>query len=379
MSYSIFNKTISDTLTQPMFFGDSVNVARFDKQKFEMFEKLTEKQLSFFWRPEEIDVSKDKMDFAKLLPNEKHIFISNLQYQILLDSVQGRSPNIAFLPIVSLPELENWIETWSFSETIHSRSYTHIIRAIVNEPGVVFDDIMKTDKIIQRAESVSKHYDELIKCTQAYLLHGEGKLQIDGKNADVDLYCLKRQLYLTVMSVNILEAVRFYVSFACSFAFAERKVMEGNAKIIKMIARDEALHLTGTQHMLNLMRDGKDDPDMEKIAKECENEVIQMFKEACEQEKDWAEYLFRDGSMIGLNADILKQYLEYITNVRMNALGLKPIFDEHVTNPLPWINSWLDSDNVQVAPQETEITSYLVSAIDNTLEKDDTDFGDFKL
>ncbi|MEO1891015.1 MAG: class Ia ribonucleoside-diphosphate reductase subunit beta [Candidatus Thioglobus sp.] len=378
MSYSIFNKAISDTLTQPMFFGDTVNVARFDKQKFEVFEKLTEKQLSFFWRPEEIDVTKDKMDFAKLLPNEKHIFISNLQYQILLDSVQGRSPNIAFLPIVSLPELENWIETWSFSETIHSRSYTHIIRAIVNEPGVVFDDIMKTDEIIQRAESVSKHYDELIKCTQAYLLHGEGKLEINGENADVDLYCLKRQLYLTIMSVNILEAVRFYVSFACSFAFAERKVMEGNAKIIKMIARDEALHLTGTQHMLNLMRDGKDDPEMAKIAVECESEVIEMFKEACEQEKEWAEYLFRDGSMIGLNAQILKQYLEYITNVRMNALGLKPIFEE-CTNPLPWINHWLDSDNVQVAPQETEITSYLVSAIDNTMEADDSDFDDFKL
>jgi len=356
MPYSIFSKTVSNTLTQPMFFGDSVNVARFDKQKFEMFERLTEKQLSFFWRPEEIDVSKDKMDFNKLLPNEKHIFISNLQYQILLDSVQGRSPNIAFLPIVSLPELENWIETWSFSETIHSRSYTHIIRAIVNEPGVVFDDIMKTDEIIQRAESVSKHYDELIKCTQAYLLHGEGKLEINGENADVDLYCLKRQLYLTIMSVNILEAVRFYVSFACSFAFAERKVMEGNAKIIKMIARDEALHLTGTQHMLNLMRDGKDDPEMAKIAIECESEVIEMFKDACEQEKDWAEYLFRDGSMIGLNAQILKQYLEYITNVRMNALGLTPIFEE-CANPLPWINHWLDSDNVQVAPQETEITS----------------------
>jgi ribonucleoside-diphosphate reductase beta chain len=378
MSYSIFSKTVSNTLTQPMFFGDSVNVARFDKQKFEMFEKLTEKQLSFFWRPEEIDVSKDKMDFNKLLPNEKHIFISNLQYQILLDSVQGRSPNIAFLPIVSLPELENWIETWSFSETIHSRSYTHIIRAIINEPGVVFDDIMKTDEIIQRAESVSKHYDELIKCTQAYLLHGEGKLEINGENADVDLYCLKRQLYLTIMSVNILEAVRFYVSFACSFAFAERKVMEGNAKIIKMIARDEALHLTGTQHMLNLMRDGKDDPEMAKIAIECESEVIEMFKDACEQEKDWAEYLFRDGSMIGLNAQILKQYLEYITNVRMNALGLTPIFEE-CANPLPWINHWLDSDNVQVAPQETEITSYLVSAIDNTMDADDSDFGDFKL
>jgi len=378
MSYSIFNQKVSDTLTEPMFFGDSVNVARFDQQKFEMFEKLTEKQLSFFWRPEEIDVSRDKIDFAKLRPNEKHIFISNLQYQILLDSVQGRSPSIAFLPIVSLPELENWIETWSFSETIHSRSYTHIIRAIMNEPGVVFDEIMKTDEIIQRATSVSKYYDELIKYSQAYLLHGEGKHEFNNEKLDVSLYGLKRLLYLTIMSVNILEAIRFYVSFACSFAFAERKVMEGNAKIIKLIARDEALHLTGTQHMINLMRDGKDDPDMKKIAKECESEVIQMFKDAAKQEKEWAEYLFRDGSMIGLNAEILKQYLEYITNVRMSALNMKPIFKQN-TNPLPWLNHWLDSDNVQVAPQETEITSYLVSAIDNTMSSEDEDFSDFKL
>ena len=378
MSYSIFNQKVSDTLTEPMFFGDSVNVARFDQQKFEMFEKLTEKQLSFFWRPEEIDVSKDKIDFAKLRPNEKHIFISNLQYQILLDSVQGRSPSIAFLPIVSLPELENWIETWSFSETIHSRSYTHIIRAIMNEPGVVFDEIMKTDEIIQRATSVSEYYDELIKYTQAYLLQGEGKHEFNNEKLDVSLYGLKRLLYLTIMSVNILEAIRFYVSFACSFAFAERKVMEGNAKIIKLIARDEALHLTGTQHMINLMQDGKDDPDMKKIAKECESEVIQMFKDAAKQEKEWAEYLFRDGSMIGLNAEILKQYLEYITNVRMSALNMKPIFKQS-TNPLPWMNHWLDNDNVQVAPQETEITSYLVSAIDNTMSSEDEDFSDFKL
>ena len=378
MAYSIFNKEINDTLKEPMFFGDSVNVARFDQQKFEMFEKLTEKQLSFFWRPEEIDVSKDKIDFGKLLPNEKHIFISNLQYQILLDSVQGRSPNIAFLPIVSLPELENWVETWAFSETIHSRSYTHIIRAIVNEPGAVFDEIMKTEEIIQRATSVSKHYDKLIKHTQAYLLNGEGEHQIDGKIITINMYSLKRLLYLTLMSVNILEAIRFYVSFACSFAFAERKVMEGNAKIIKLIARDEALHLTGTQHMLNLMRDGKDDPDMQAIAIECEAEVIQMFKDAAEQEKEWAEYLFKDGSMIGLNAQILKQYLEYITNIRMSALNMQPIF-EQTTNPLPWLNHWLDSDNVQVAPQETEITSYLVSAIDNTIDSEDEDFSDFKL
>ncbi len=378
MAYSIFNQEINDTLKEPMFFGDSVNVARFDQQKFEMFEKLTEKQLSFFWRPEEIDVSKDKIDFGKLLPNEKHIFVSNLQYQILLDSVQGRSPNIAFLPIVSLPELENWVETWAFSETIHSRSYTHIIRAIVNEPGVVFDEIMKTEEIIQRAASVSKHYDKLIKHTQAYLLNGEGEHKIDGKILTINMYSLKRLLYLTLMSVNILEAIRFYVSFACSFAFAERKVMEGNAKIIKLIARDEALHLTGTQHMLNLMRDGKDDPDMQAIAIECEAEVIQMFKDAAEQEKEWAEYLFKDGSMIGLNAQILKQYLEYITNIRMSALNMQPIF-EQTTNPLPWLNHWLDSDNVQVAPQETEITSYLVSAIDNTIDSEDEDFSDFKL
>ena len=378
MAYSIFNQEINDTLKEPMFFGDSVNVARFDQQKFEMFEKLTEKQLSFFWRPEEIDVSKDKIDFGKLLPNEKHIFVSNLQYQILLDSVQGRSPNIAFLPIVSLPELENWVETWAFSETIHSRSYTHIIRAIVNEPGIVFDEIMKTEEIIQRATSVSKHYDKLIKNTQAYLLNGEGEHKIDGKILTINMYSLKRLLYLTLMSVNILEAIRFYVSFACSFAFAERKVMEGNAKIIKLIARDEALHLTGTQHMLNLMRDGKDDPDMQAIAIECEAEVIQMFKDAAEQEKEWAEYLFKDGSMIGLNAQILKQYLEYITNIRMSALNMQPIF-EQTTNPLPWLNHWLDSDNVQVAPQETEITSYLVSAIDNTIDSEDEDFSDFKL
>ena len=378
MAYSIFNQEINDTLKEPMFFGDSVNVARFDQQKFEMFEKLTEKQLSFFWRPEEIDVSKDKIDCGKLLPNEKHIFVSNLQYQILLDSVQGRSPNIAFLPIVSLPELENWVETWAFSETIHSRSYTHIIRAIVNEPGVVFDEIMKTEEIIQRATSVSKHYDKLIKHTQAYLLNGEGEHQIDGKLITINMYSLKRLLYLTLVSVNILEAIRFYVSFACSFAFAERKVMEGNAKIIKLIARDEALHLTGTQHMLNLMRDGKDDPDMQAIAIECEAEVIQMFKDAANQEKEWAEYLFKDGSMIGLNAQILKQYLEYITNIRMSALNMQPIF-EQTTNPLPWLNHWLDSDNVQVAPQETEITSYLVSAIDNTIDSEDEDFSDFKL
>ncbi len=370
MSYNIFNKQSIDTLKQPMFFGHTVNISRFDKQKFKIFEKLTEQQLSFFWKPEEVDISKDKFDFAKMLANEKHIFISNLQYQILLDSIQGRSPNIAFLPIISIPELETWVETWSFSETVHSRSYTYIIRSIVNEPGAIFDDITKIDSIIQRAESISKHYNELIEYSQMYLLHGEGTHNYKGNSITIDLYTLKTKLYLTLVSVNILEGIRFYVSFACSFAFAERKIMEGNAKIIRLIARDEALHLAGTQHILNIMRKGQDDYDMAQIAKECEHQVREMFTEACNQEKQWAHYLFNQGSMVGLNTNILQQYLEYITNIRMSALNIKPLF-KNTSNPLPWINHWLDSDSVQVAPQETEITSYLVSAIDKSIDSDD--------
>ena len=376
MNYTIFNTKDSDHTTQPMFFGEAVNVARYDKQKYKFFDRLTDKQLSFFWRPEEVDISKDKIDFNKLLPNEKHIFISNLQYQTLLDSVQGRSPNIALLPVCSLPEIENWIETWSFSETIHSRSYTHIIRGIVNEPGVIFDDIIKTDEILQRAKSVSEYYDDFINYAGIYNLYGTGTHTINGNKIHVDMRVLKTKLYLTLVSVNILEAIRFYVSFACSFAFAERKVMEGNAKIIGFIARDEALHLVGTQEMLNLMASGKDDPEMAQIAIDCEQAVYQMFQDAVNQEKEWADYLFKDGSMIGLNAQILKEYLEYITNMRMRALNLKPLFADR-SNPLPWINNWLDSDNVQVAPQETEISSYLVDAIENDIN--DADFSDFEI
>jgi ribonucleoside-diphosphate reductase beta chain len=377
MKYSIFNKHKTDILKQPMFFGDSINVARYDQQRYEFFEKLTEKQLSFFWRPEEVDITKDKIDFEKLLPNEKHIFISNLQYQTLLDSIQGRSPNVAFLPIVSLPEVENWIETWSFSETIHSRSYTHIIRGIVNEPSIIFDEIMQSEEIIQRAQSVSEHYNDFIEYSSFYNLFGEGNHKINNEIVEVSLSLLKKKLYLTMMSVNILEAIRFYVSFACSFAFAERKLMEGNSKIIKLIARDEALHLSGTQYMLNAMRENKcGDEEMADIAKSCEAEVETMFIDAINQEKQWAEYLFQDGSMIGLNANILKQYLEHISFVRMNALNMKIPFDKR-SNPLPWINHWLDSDNVQVAPQETEITSYLTSSIDNNISS--TDFSKFEL
>ncbi len=377
MTYSIFSQTPNNALTEPMFFGQPVNVARYDQQKHPIFEQLIEKQLSFFWRPEEVDVSKDRMDFGNLSSHEQHIFLSNLKYQTLLDSIQGRSPNVVLLPLVSIPELETWIETWSFSETIHSRSYTHIIRNIVNDPSAVFDDIMENEHILERASDIARYYDDLYQSAQLYTQFGAGTHNVNGKSITVDLTSLKKQLYLCLMAVNVLEAIRFYVSFACSFAFAERKLMEGNAKIIKLIARDEALHLTGTQHMLNLMRNGKDDPEMVAIADSCYEESIEIFKTAAEQEKAWAGYLFKDGSMIGLNKDILCQYIEYITNLRMEAIGLPSAFPNSKSNPIPWINTWLSSDNVQVAPQETEISSYLVGQIDSDLSN--SDFDDFEL
>lgn len=371
MTYSTFCRSQNNALKEPMFFGQNVNVARYDQQKYPIFEKLIEKQLSFFWRPEEIDLSSDRGEYAALPENEKHIFISNLKYQTLLDSVQGRSPNVALLPLVSIPELETWIETWSFSETIHSRSYTHIIRNIVTDPGVVFDDIVTNEEIVKRAISVTEHYDKLIHLTNSMYANA-----VDIEKDPVFRKEIKTALYLTLVSVNVLEAIRFYVSFACSFSFAERSLMEGNAKIIKLIARDEALHLSGTQHLLNIMRSGEDDPELAEIAKEQEQTIISIFRDAAEQEKQWAAYLFKDGSMIGLNTKILQDYVEYITNVRLKALSYDTIFPSK-SNPLPWMNNWLVSDNVQVAPQESEISSYLVGQVDTKVSKDD--FGGFSL
>lgn len=347
-----------------MFFGQSVNVARYDQQKYLFLEKLTEKQLSFFWRPEEIDVSRDRSDFASLPEHEKHIFISNLKYQILLDSIQGRSPSIAFLPICSLPELETWVTTWTFSETIHSRSYTHIIRNIFTDPSVVFNDIMDNKHILARADEVAVYYDDLIAATQDWIQGG------------TDIVPTMKKLYLCLMCVNVLEAIRFYVSFACSFAFAERELMEGNAKIIKLIARDEALHLTGTQQMLNNLRNGSEGELWKQVANECQQESVDIFQRAVQQEIDWAEYLFKDGSMIGLNKTILTEYIKFISGQRMQAVGLPDLY-RIKQNPIPWINSWLSSDNVQVAPQEVEISSYLVGQIDAELNEDD--LSDFEL
>ena len=335
-------------------------VQRYDTLKYKQFDKLTDKQLGFFWRPEEVDIVKDATDFKNLTNFEQHIFTSNLKRQIILDSVQGRSPNLAFLPIVSLPELETWIETWAFSETIHSRSYTHIIRNVYPDPSKVFDEMLDIQEICDCAESITENYDKLI----------EYNLLRDKGYKTYDEYEHKKRIWLALMSVNILEGVRFYVSFACSWAFAELKRMEGNAKIIKLIARDENVHLASTQQMLKFLP--KDDPDFERIRKETYAECTQMFVDAVEQEKTWAEYLFKDGSIIGLNAELLKQYVEFIAAKRMHAVGQEKIYNSG-TNPLPWTQAWITGGSVQVAPQETEISSYVIGGT-----KQDVDGDTFK-
>jgi len=374
-----------DHKNRKSFLDGDVGVQRYDDVKYRAFDKLTDKQLGFFWRPEEVDILRDAKDFKELTDHEKHIFTSNLKRQILLDSVQGRSPNLAFLPLVSLPELETWIETWAFSETIHSRSYTHIIRNVYADPSKVFDELLDIQEIVDCADDITKHYDDLVRMAGWYNLLGVGKhLVVSGKEHDtskvngnfsnvateinVDLYELKKKLWLTLMSVNILEGVRFYVSFACSWAFAELKKMEGNAKIIKFIARDENVHLGSTQQLLKLLP--KEDKDFAKIANETLDECVQMFVSAVDQEKRWAEFLFKDGSMIGLNAQLLSQYIEWIANKRMIAIGIKSPFTVPAASPLPWTQKWISGAEVQVAPQETEISSYIIGGTKQDVEED---------
>ena len=366
---SVLNSTKRDHTTSLAFLDPKggVGLQRYDTLKYRQFDKLTDKQLGFFWRPEEVDVLRDAKDFKDLTPNEQHIFTSNLKRQILLDSVQGRAPVESFGPIVSLPELENWIITWTFSETIHSRSYTHIIRNVYSNPSKIFDTMMDIKEINECGDDITAYYDDLIEYSSWYNLLGEGKHKVNGKTIEIELYELKKKLWMCLASVNVLEGIRFYVSFACSWAFAELKKMEGNAKIIKFIARDENVHLASTQQLMKLLP--SDDKDFVKIAKECEPELIKMFEDAVEQEKQWANYLFKDGSMIGLNAQLLKEYVEWIAHKRMTAVGL-PSSYKGGSNPLPWTQKWIAGGDVQVAPQETEISSYVVGGTKQDVDSD---------
>ena len=366
---TVFDANNKSDHTKSLAFLDpngGVSIQRYDTIKYRQFEKLTEKQLSFFWQPQEIDILRDSKDFKDLTANEQHIFTSNLKRQILLDSVQGRAPAVAFGPICSLPELETWITTWTFSETIHSRSYTHIIRNVYANPSKIFDEMMDIQEIVDCAGDITELYDKLI-----YL---NNLKEIDPVRYATKTYEHKKALWLAIMSVNILEGVRFYVSFACSWAFAELKKMEGNAKIIKLIARDENLHLASTQTLLKLLP--KDDPDYAKIEEECRDDAIKLFNDAVNQEKAWAKYLFKDGSMIGLNYQLLAEYVEFIANKRMQAVGLGQPYPTK-TNPLPWTQKWIAGSDVQTANQETQVTSYVIGGHKMDVNKDS--FSGFSL
>ena len=377
---TVFNTEDVDTKKQPMFFGKPLGVQRYDNFKYPAFENLTKSQLGYFWRPEEVSLQKDRGDYQTLNSVQKHIYTSNLKYQIMLDSVQGRAPGMAFLPYCSLPELESCMEVWSFMEMIHSRSYTYIIKNVYSDPSDVFDKILNDDKILSRAASVTESYDNFINEAQQW---GQSSLWRDmDKSLDTSLPVLgmkevKRKLYRAVANVNILEGIRFYVSFACSFAFGELKLMEGSAKIISLIARDENQHLALTQNILYNWRKG-DDPEMVQIMKEEEEWTYQMFDKCVNEETAWAEYLFQDGSMIGLNDKLLQQYVEFIANKRLRGIGLKPVYDIPLrNNPLPWTEHWISSKGLQVAPQETEVESYIVGGIKQDVKKDT--FSGFKL
>ena len=375
---TVFNTVEVDTKKQPMFFGQPLGVQRYDNFKYPQFENLTKQQLGYFWRPEEVSLQKDRGDFQTLRSEQKHIFTSNLKYQTMLDSVQGRAPGMAFLPYCSLPELEACMECWSFMEMIHSRSYTYIVKNVYADPSEVFDTIIKDDRILERAASVTAAYDNFINQAQEWGASNNWKADWkDHINAEWTRKDLKRSLYRAIANVNILEGIRFYVSFACSFAFGELKLMEGSAKIISLIARDENQHLAITQNIINNWRKG-DDPEMVEIIKEQEQWTYEMFDNCVNEEKKWAEYLFKDGSMIGLNDKLLHQYVEWIANKRLRSIGLKPVYDIPLkNNPLPWTEHWISSKGLQVAPQETEVESYVVGGIKQDVKKDT--FSGFKL
>ena len=369
---TVFNTNPVDTKKQPMFFGQPLGLQRYDEYKYPVFDKLTQQQLGYFWRPEEVSLQKDRADYKMLTPEQKHIYTSNLKYQIMLDSVQGRAPGMAFMPYCSLPELEGAMNVWQLMEMIHSRSYTYIIKNVYPDPGEVFDTVLGDEKILSRADSVTSAYNELINHAHEYDSGNIWRMATEGHpNGTYDRKELKRKLYRASVNVNILEGIRFYVSFACSFAFGELKIMEGSAKIISLIARDESQHLVLTQQILKNWQEHGDDEEMVEIAAEEKSNVIEMFKNAVDEEKAWAEYLFKDGSMIGLNEKLLSQYVEFTANRRMRAIGLDPIYDISArNNPLPWTQYWLNSKGQQNAPQETEIESYVVGGIKQDVEGD---------
>lgn len=338
-----------------MFFDEEVDIQRYDIVKYNWAERWTDKGLGNFWRPQEVDLTKDKRDYAELDFAQKFIFDSNLKRQIVLDTVQGRAPALAFLPIVSLPEIEAAILKWTFDESIHSRSYTHILRNVHDNPSEIFDNILGIQEIADLAKDISVYYDELIKFNSG---HGMRYQNSVGH---------KKALWRALFAVNALEGIRFYVSFACSWAFAQvLGKMEGNAKVIKLICRDENEHLKFTQLLLQTLP--KEDPDFAKIRDELSEEMNDLFMSVVKQEKGWAKYLFQHGDMLGLDEKVCCDFVDWLAVKRMGAIGMNYSGNSPKDHPLPWIASWISGNTRQVAPQEAEVESYIIGVTEGGVD-----------
>lgn len=355
--FSIFN-TLSDNTRLP-FFGDPVNVQRFDKLAWPFVGKWNDKGLAQFWRPEEVDVTKDKADFESLTETEQHIFLSNLKRQVMLDSIQGAAPFEAFGPWTSTPEMQFAVLEWTRQEAIHSKSYTHILRNTVNDPGIVFDHVLDVAEIVDCAKDISKYYDDMMKYS--------GMRMAGRVFTREDVLNTKRAFWRALFAANSLEGIRFYVSFACSWAFPQfmNGKMEGNAKIIRQIARDEQDHLMLTQTLLN--RYPKMDPDFEMIREELRGEMTELYVAVAEQEKEWAKYLFKDGAMLGMNYETSCKFVDWLATVRMGAIGHPYPGNATRDNPYPWINEWLNNDQMQYALQEAEAADYLTGVLSGSV------------
>ncbi len=350
----VLNTKKYDCRIQPLFFGENLGIARFDSPKYPIFVKNTDIQKSMYWNPLEIGLQKDSIDFKNLQAHEKHIFTKNISYQILLDSVQERAPLFAFLPFVSAPELEACIITWAFFESIHNISYQWILKNLFPDPSVIFDSILEDKAILDRAASIIRYYDDFIEYAKSY--SGAPNTVTDS---------MRKKLYLALVSVYALEGIRFQVSFSVSLAFSKLGVMTGNGAIIKLIAKDEAQHVAIVANILKIL---KSDSAFSKVIKDTEADVYQILDDVVSQEKDWAKYLFKDGVIVGLNEQILCEYVEFNANKRMKTIGLKPVYST-TQDPLPWISTYINGEDIQTAPQETEITDYLVNIIDTTIDE----------
>jgi ribonucleoside-diphosphate reductase beta chain len=337
---TVLNTVNTDSLKQPIFLGEDLAIQRYDRLKYPKFYDLYDQQMNFFWRPQEINLTKDSADYKNLSPEERFVFDSNLRFQTMTDSMLSRSIN-SLADYVSNPELEICMNVWSFFETVHSNSYTYILQNVHPDATKFFDSILEDKEIVKRAEAISSRYDALL----------------NTKSEDP-----KQQIFDALLATQITEGLTFYVSFACSFYFGYRGKMEGNAKIINLISRDENLHVAITQNIFKILRDNPKE-GFQEIVKKNEDRVYEAYRMAVDAEKEWADYLFSRGNLIGLTSDSLKNYVEWLADSRLTSMGYKKIYNVK-SNPLSgWLDSFYDSKKIQVAPQETEITSYIVGGV----------------